>query len=74
VAADGRIKGNTQTCYVMALYFDLLPPDKRKAAATYLVGDISAKKSHLSTGFIGTSMLMPVLPRPTTSRSRTDCS
>jgi alpha-L-rhamnosidase len=61
VAADGRIKGDTQTCYVMALYFDLLPPDKRKAAATYLVADISAKKSHLSTGFIGTSMLMPVL-------------
>ena len=26
VAPDGRIKGNTQTCYVLALAFDLLPP------------------------------------------------
>ncbi len=61
VAADGRIQGDTQTCYVMALYFDLLPPEKRKAAATYLVRDIETRKWHLSTGFVGTSMLMPVL-------------
>ena len=61
VAADGRIKGNTQTCYVMALYFDLLPTDKRRAAADYLVADIKSKKMHLSTGFIGTGLLMPVL-------------
>ena len=33
VAADGRIHGNTQTCYVLALWFDLLPPEKREAAA-----------------------------------------
>ena len=26
VAPDGRIKGDTQTCYVLALQFDLLPP------------------------------------------------
>ncbi len=61
VAPDGRIKGNTQTCYVMALYFDLLPDDKRPMAAKYLVDDIQAHQGHLTTGFIGTSMLMPVL-------------
>ena len=61
VAPDGRIKGNTQTCYVLALYFDLLPTEKRQAAARYLVDDIRARKTHLSTGFIGTSCLMPVL-------------
>ena len=33
VAADGRIKGNTQTCYVLALAFDLLPEENRPAAA-----------------------------------------
>jgi alpha-L-rhamnosidase len=61
VAPDGRIKGNTQTCYVMALYFNLLPEEKRAAAAKYLVDDIAARGYHLSTGFVGTSMLMPVL-------------
>jgi len=61
VAADGRIRGNTQTCYVMALYFDLLPEAKRSAAARYLVENIQAHGNHLTTGFIGTSMLMPVL-------------
>jgi alpha-L-rhamnosidase len=61
VAADGRIKGNTQTCYVMALWFDLLPKEKRAAAAQYLVDDIKSRDSHLSTGFVGTSVLMPTL-------------
>jgi alpha-L-rhamnosidase len=61
VAADGRIKGNTQTCYVMALWFDLLPAEKRPAAVRYLVADIKARGTHLSTGFVGTSVLMPTL-------------
>lgn len=61
VAADGRIKGNTQTCYVMALWFDLLPNDRQAAAARYLVEDIQSRDNHLSTGFVGTSVLMPTL-------------
>ena len=31
VAGDTRIKGNTQTDYILALAFDLLPPEKRSA-------------------------------------------
>ena len=61
VAPDVRIKGNTQTCYVMALWFDLLPEDKRATAARYLVEDIQSRGTHLSTGFVGTSVLMPTL-------------
>jgi alpha-L-rhamnosidase len=61
VSPDGRIKGNTQTCYVLALDFDLLPQDKRAAAAKYLVEDIAAKNGHLSTGFVGVGHLMPTL-------------
>jgi alpha-L-rhamnosidase len=61
VAADGRIKGNTQTCYVMALWFDLLPAEKRPVAVKYLVEDIQSRDTHLSTGFVGTSVLMPTL-------------
>lgn len=61
VAEDGRIKGNTQTCYVLALQFDLLPAEKRAVAAKYLVQDIASKEGHLSTGFVGVGHLMPVL-------------
>ena len=36
VAADGRIQGNTQCVYAMALKFDLLPEALRPKAAQYL--------------------------------------
>jgi alpha-L-rhamnosidase len=61
VGADGRIQGNTQTAYAMALKFELLPDDLRPKAAQYLEEDIQAKGEHLSTGFVGVSYLLPVL-------------
>lgn len=61
VSPDGRIKGNTQTCYVLGLYFNLLSQEHRAAAAKYLVDDILSRGTHLSTGFVGTAYLMPVL-------------
>jgi len=61
VAADGRIQGNTQCCYAMALKFGLLSDEMRDKAAQYLVEDITAKNDHLSTGFVGVSYLLPVL-------------
>ncbi len=61
VAADGRIRGNTQCDYAMALKFDLLPEELRPKAAAYLEKGIDAKGGHLSTGFIGVSYLLPVL-------------
>ena len=61
VAADGRLKGDTQTAYVLALHLKLLPGDKRPLAAQHLVADIEAKHGHLSTGFVGVGYLCPVL-------------
>jgi alpha-L-rhamnosidase len=61
VSADGRIRGDTQACYVMALKMDLLPEALRPKAADYLVQDIQRRGNHLSTGFIGTAYLNPVL-------------
>jgi alpha-L-rhamnosidase len=61
VAADGRIKGDTQCVYVMALKFELLPEDLRAKAAQYLEEAIKAKDGHLSTGFVGVSYLLPTL-------------
>src|SRR5262249_29044702 len=61
VSPDGRVTGGTQTCYAMALDFDLLPGATRHAAAERLVRDIAARGNHLSTGFLGTACLLPAL-------------
>lgn len=61
VSKDGKIKGETQTCYLLGLYFDLLPENKRPAAAKYLVEDLKQRGWHLSTGFVGLSYLLPSL-------------
>lgn len=58
VAEDGRVKGNTQSAYAIALDFNLVPPDKREAAARHMVERIDSYKKHISTGFHTTVMLM----------------
>ncbi len=59
VSPDGAIKGNTQTAWLLALKFNLLPDDLRAIAADLLERDIIAKDYHLSTGFVGVSYLLP---------------
>jgi alpha-L-rhamnosidase len=61
VLSDGRLKGGTQTSYVLALHFDLLPADLRSIAVAELVGNIEQRDDHLSTGFVGTPYLNGVL-------------
>lgn len=61
VTAGGRVKGDTQTAYVLALSMDLLTEGDRGPAADRLVALIEAKGWHLSTGFLGTPRLLPVL-------------
>lgn len=61
VAEDGRIQGDTQTVYVLALQFGLLTPELQKLAVHHLVQDIEGRGSRLSTGFLGVGYLLPVL-------------
>ncbi|BAV05510.1 alpha-L-rhamnosidase [Filimonas lacunae] len=63
VTASGRLVSNTQTAYVLALEFDLLPEQLRPTAARYLVDNIRAYSNHLTTGFLGTPYLCHVLSR-----------
>lgn len=63
VTPEGLIAGLTQTGYVLALHFDLLPEKLRVTAAAELVRDIEARKEHLSTGFVGTPYILDVLTR-----------
>lgn len=59
----GRLASNTQTAYVLALMFDLLPEAMRGEAVRRLVADIRRREMHLSTGFLGTPYLCHVLER-----------
>ncbi len=61
VTTQGRIASESQTSYVLALNFDLLPAAIRPIATQYLVDDIKGRGNHLSTGFLGTPYLCHVL-------------
>ncbi len=62
VTETGRVGENTQTAYVLALQFDLLPESMRTLAAKRLAEDVRERK-HLTTGFVGTPYLCHVLSR-----------
>lgn len=63
VTADGLVTGNTQTSYVLALHFNLVPAGLRPKLADALVRDIRRRGNKLSTGFVGTPYLLHVLAR-----------
>jgi len=63
VTPNGRLISSTQTAYVLALNFDMLPESMRKQAADYLVQNIKSYENHLTTGFLGTPYLCHVLTR-----------
>lgn len=52
---------DTQTAYVLALAFELLPEEMRAGAAAKLVALIGKNGDHLATGFLGTPHLLQVL-------------
>lgn len=59
--ADGTVSGNTQTGYVLALAFGLLPPERVQPAADKLAAKVASTGGHLSVGFLGVENLLPVL-------------
>ncbi len=63
VTGNGRMVSGTQTAYVLALNFDMLPINQRQQAAERLVENIKSYGNHLTTGFLGTPYLCHVLTR-----------
>jgi alpha-L-rhamnosidase len=61
VTPDGLLASGTQTAYVLALQFDLLPENARATALEALANDIKQRGMHLSTGFVGTPYINWVL-------------
>ncbi len=60
---NGRLVSGTQTAYVLALQFDLLPESLRAGAAQRLAQNVESYDNHLTTGFLGTPYLCGVLSR-----------
>ncbi|SDG92431.1 glycoside hydrolase family 78 protein [Chitinophaga filiformis] len=63
VTPNGRLVSSSQTAYVLALNFDMLPENLREQAANRLVENIKSYNNHLTTGFLGTPYLCHVLSR-----------
>ncbi len=60
---SGRLVSGTQTAYVLALNFDMLPENLRQQAADRLAENVKSYNTHLTTGFLGTPYLCHVLSR-----------
>ncbi|MFG1920593.1 family 78 glycoside hydrolase catalytic domain [Cryptosporangium sp. NPDC048952] len=63
VEDEGRVQGDTQTGYLLALAFDLLPPTSVDKAVQRLAADVEKRDHHLTTGFVGVALLCPVLTK-----------
>jgi alpha-L-rhamnosidase len=63
VTANGRLVSGTQTAYVLALNFDMLPEPLRQPVAQRLADNVKGYGNHLTTGFLGTPYLCHVLSR-----------
>ena len=60
---NGKLRNapETQTAYILAIAFDLIPRDAQKKAAANLVRLINEADGHLRTGFLGTPHIVRVL-------------
>ncbi|MBP5207594.1 MAG: family 78 glycoside hydrolase catalytic domain [Clostridia bacterium] len=61
LSSSGKLKHDTQTAYLVALAFDIVPEDKRQALADRLNSKIIHNGNRLTTGFIGCPILLPML-------------
>ncbi len=60
ITPAGRIASETQTAYVLSLYFNLVPEDLISVAAQHLADDVN-NFGHITTGFLGTNLICHVL-------------
>ncbi|MFF5986763.1 alpha-L-rhamnosidase [Prauserella flavalba] len=59
--AEGKVTGDTQTGYALALGMDLVPGHLRERCVAHLVANVERHGWHLTTGFLGVALLCPVL-------------
>jgi alpha-L-rhamnosidase len=61
ITPRGRLASLSQTGYVLALQFDLVPRPLKATVLGRLVEHVHSRKDHLATGFVGTPYLLSVL-------------
>jgi alpha-L-rhamnosidase len=61
--SGGKLKEHSQTALLLALHFELLPEPSIIRTVKDLVENIKERKTHLSTGFLGTPLLLSILSR-----------
>ena len=61
VSPSGRVISETQTAYVIALMMDMLTPEQRNTAIEHLAERLRIDHVMLTTGFLGTPYICPVL-------------
>jgi len=62
ITPNGRVASNTQTAYLLALAFDLVPESLKEESAKKLADDVK-KFGHITTGFVGTPFICHVLSK-----------
>lgn len=58
---DGMLQIDTQTAYVLALYFEFAPENSREQLVRELKRKLDENDKHLNTGFVGTAYLCLIL-------------
>ena len=60
---NGKLKEKSQTAALMTLHFDLAPAEAYESVCEDLLKNLKSKGNHLSTGFLGTPLLLKVLTK-----------
>ncbi|WP_262851235.1 family 78 glycoside hydrolase catalytic domain [Mumia quercus] len=63
IGADGSVKGDSQTSYILTLTNDLAPAALRDKVVDQFVETLERRDYHLSTGFLGVDGLLPALTK-----------
>jgi alpha-L-rhamnosidase len=59
----GELKSDSQTAYALAFAYDLVPEDLADESLLHFLRQIQYRAWHLSTGFVGTPVLLPGLSK-----------
>lgn len=63
VGADGTVRGDSQTAYILTITNDLIPAGLEDQVASQFVETLERRGNHLSTGFLGVDGLLPALTK-----------
>lgn len=63
VSADGSVRGDSQTAYILTITNDLIPAGLEDEVAAQFVETLERRGNHLSTGFLGVDGLLPALTK-----------